>query len=94
MLQQFFKQKNEAETVMETATDPEFIIWKNIGYTPKQRIFQSLVSLFTVFLVIGLTYWSILEFKQYRTREFRRIMPILGDKGIKGINCQAITISK
>lgn len=63
MLQQFFQSKNEADMLMETACDPEFIIWKNIGHSEKSRFVANLRSFATVFLVIGFTYWSILKFK-------------------------------
>ena len=61
--------------LMETACDPEFIIWKNIGFIEKDRLYASLKSFATVFLVIGFTYWAILKFKQYRQDEIIQILP-------------------
>ena len=36
-LQQFFEKKNEGDMLMVTACDPEFIIWKHIGFTDRKR---------------------------------------------------------
>jgi hypothetical protein len=87
MLQQFFAANNEAEIQMETACDPEFIIWKNIGFIEKERLYASIRSFAAVLIVIGFTYWAISRFKQYRQDEIGLILPILGEKGLKGISC-------
>jgi hypothetical protein len=94
MLQKFFSSHNDSEILMETACDPEFIIWKNIGFTENQRFVANIRSFAMVLFVIGFTYWSILKFKRFRQDEIGQIMSILGDKGLKGINCQAQLISK
>ena len=94
ILQQFFKSKNEGDMLMETATDPEFIIWKNIGQTEHQRFLQNIFSYITVTLVIGITLFAIIQFKKYRQSEIGLILPMLGEKGLKGISCQAQVISK
>lgn len=72
---------------METATDPEFIIWKNIGQSESQRFYLEILSYVAVLMVIGVTLFSIVQFKNFRQQEIGQILPILGDKGLKGINC-------
>ena len=94
ILQQFFRNKNEGDMLMETATDPEFILWKNIGQTEQQRFVQNIFSYITVTLVIGITLFAIVQFKKFRQQEIGLILPMLGEKGLKGISCQAQVISK
>ena len=73
---------------VEEACDPEFIIWKNIGYTEKQRLQRKIISLLSVFLIVFATYIGILYFKNYRLAEYLEILPVLGEKGLKGLNCE------
>lgn len=80
--------------IIRPACDPEFIIWKNIGTGSQERLFKRGISIASVLMIVGLTYLAIMSFKEYRQRTFSEILPVLGKKGIKGINCQSIQVPK
>ena len=65
-LQQFFAGKNDQDMLMETACDPEFIIWKHIGRTDKSRLLGSALSFSAAILIVVGTYFGILKFKDWR----------------------------
>ena len=67
----FYKRKNDQEMIIEEATDPEFIIWKNLAKTKTRNYINRLISWIAVFSIIGLTFFLVLKFKQYRTVQFR-----------------------
>jgi hypothetical protein len=73
--------------IIMPACDPEFIIWKNIGTLSQERLLKRGISIASVLFIVGLTYLAIMSFKSYRQQKFGEILPILGLRGIKGLDC-------
>ena len=76
--------------VVEEPTDPEFILWQNIGIAEGHRSRRQLLGQLSVFGLVIVTYVSIILFKQYRNNRFSHILEELGTRGLRGISCAAV----
>lgn len=89
-LNKFFdKADNELEYELNDTCDPEFILWGNVGVTSRQRLKKRVFGGTVTLAIVISTYFMIYAFKQYRSELYTEILPILGEVGVQGLNCQS-----
>ena len=90
----FFGSKENDEIIMDNTCDPEFILWKNLGNTKGYRFFMQIRTMAVMLMIVAMTYFGVLYFKEYRSKLFAKILPVLGEKGLKGLSCASMTNTK
>ena len=74
---------------VDETCDPEFILWENSGVTSRQRLKKRVLGGVVTLAIVLSTYLLIYAFKQYRSELYTEILPLLGEVGVQGLNCQS-----
>ena len=47
-----------------------------------------------MFAIVVATYFGILYFKDFRAGLYTKVLPVLGEKGLNGLSCSSLSITK
>lgn len=79
---------------MNEICDPEFILWQNQGVKVRFRLLMSFFNLSIIFVISLGTFMAISKFKEYRSRLFADVLPIIGQRGLQALQCGAVQVTK
>jgi hypothetical protein len=93
LIARLFPKVEDEEIIMDHTCDPEFILWRNLGIHLAERKIYQVRSICFLAAIVALTFFVILFFKEYRSTLYADVLPVLAEKGLKGLSCSTRSIT-